>query len=94
MTTLAINALGYSFGTPLFSLTVGDFFALQDAPLPWISPVTKKEVLLWKNKESNNYVLEKIEALEEKTYSSLSQIDFMESKSKILIAHDYVSVIK
>lgn len=89
-----MNVIGYSFGTPLFPLTVGNFFAFQNAPLPWISPVTKKEVLLWKEDKPNNYFLEKIETLEEKNYSSLSHIDFNHTKSNIVLVHDYISVIR
>jgi hypothetical protein len=58
------NAINYGFNTPLFPLTVGEFFSLQDAPLPWITSVTKKEVLLWNDKKSDA-VLEQISNLPE-----------------------------
>ncbi len=93
MTTLIANTLAYSFKTPLFPLTVGEFFALQDAPTPWIIPVTKKEVLLWKTKNPEEYSLTKIEELDDDSYASMTPIDFSEGKSTIRWAHDYASVV-
>lgn len=69
------NAISYGFNTPLFPLTVGEFFTLQDTPLPWIAGVTKKEVLLWTDKK-NDAVLRQIIDLSEGAYSVLAPIDF------------------
>lgn len=57
VTTLVMNAIAYAFETRLYPLSVGDFFHLQKSPLPWITPITKKEVLLWTEDEPNNYIL-------------------------------------
>ncbi len=64
VTTLVANAINYGFNTPLFPLTVGEFFALQDAPLPWITSVTKKEVLVW-NDRKHDATIEQISDLPE-----------------------------
>ena len=94
MTTLVANTLAYSFKTPLFPLTVGEFFALQSTPTPWVIPVTKKEVLLWKTKNPEEYSLTKIEELYDTSYACMTPIDFSEGKSTIRLTHDYASVIR
>lgn len=92
VTTLVANAISYGFNTPLFPLTVWEFFSLQDAPLPWITSVTKKEVLLWTNK-GQDAILEQISNLPEGTYTTLAPIDFQHQKNTIKTAHNYTKVI-
>lgn len=74
VTTLVANSLAYGFEIPLFPLTVGEFFAYQETPLPWIIPITKKEVLLWE--EADSPTISEICTLAEWIYSGLSPIDF------------------
>lgn len=93
MTTLVANALNYGFNTPLFPLTVGEFFLLQNAPLPWITPLTKKEVLLWTEKTPHNFTITTSLDLPEGLYSSLSPIDFIDSHHTIHRTTDYAGVI-
>lgn len=92
VTTLVANAISYGFNTPLFPLTVGEFFALQDAPLPWITGVTKKEVLVWNDKKQDA-TIEQISNLPEGTYTTLAPIDFQGQRNTIKTAHNYTKVI-
>lgn len=92
VTTLVANAINYGFNTPLFPLTVWEFFSLQDAPLPWITSVTKKEVLLWNDKK-NDAMLEQISNLPEGNYTTLAPIDFQHQRNTIKTAHNYTKVI-
>jgi hypothetical protein len=94
VTTLVANALNYGFNTPLIPLTVSEFFALQDAPLPWITSVTKKEVLMWGDNSSKSGELRQISDLPDGTYTALWPIDFWEKKWTISLAHNYAGVIK
>lgn len=91
VTSLIANSLGYSFGIPLFPLTVWEFFAYQESPLPWIIPITKKEVLLWKDADSP--VIWEISTLAEGIYSGLSPIDFPSSNHTMNIVKGYAEVI-
>ncbi len=91
VTTLVANSLAYSFNIPLFPLTVWDFFSYQEAPLPWIISITKKEVLLWQNKE--NPLITQISELLEGIYSSLAPIDFDSREHTILTRNDYTRAI-
>lgn len=91
VTTLVANSLAYSFGVPLFPLTVWEFFSYQDASLPWIITITKKEVLLWQNKESP--LIWQIAELPQGEYSSLAPIDFDSQQHTILTRNNYVRVI-
>ena len=93
VTTLVANTLAYSFHTPLFPLTLGEFFALQDAPLPWISSVTKKEVLHWTDENIHPPIITHITDLPEGNYSMVSPIDFSSPNYKIVLMRDYASVI-
>lgn len=93
ITTLVANTIGYSFHIPLFPITVWEFFAMQHAPLPWITPVTKKEVLLWTGKAPNNFTIAHIVGLPEGAYSGISSIDFDGSNHTMHIAGDYGQVI-
>ncbi len=92
--SLVVNTLAYSFHTPLSPITVGDFFALQDAPLPWITSITKREVLLWETTDTNNYVHLKKEDIIPGTYSTLTVIDFEDDTYTIRTAKEYERVIK
>jgi tRNA A37 threonylcarbamoyladenosine modification protein TsaB len=65
VTTLVANTLAYSFNTPLFSLTVGKLFSLQNSALPWITPVTKKEVLFWNSKDQDFFTIVPLSELPE-----------------------------
>lgn len=94
ITSLAINSINFSFNTPLFSLTVGDFFSLQNAPLPWISPLTKKEVIIWEENIAEKYKIIPIENIESTIVSSLTSVDFTDSKIRMMPANNYTSVIK
>lgn len=93
VTTLVANALNYWFNTPLFPLTVGEFFLLQKASLPWIIPITKKEVLLWKEKTPDTFTIAPILDLPAGPYTSLSPIDFANTQYTIQRADDYAQVI-
>lgn len=93
ITTLVANTISYSFHVPLFPLTVGEFFAIQHAPLPWITPVTKKEVLLWTGKESNSFTIAQTSDLPKWNYSTLAPIDFTEPNHIIHMAQNYSEVI-
>lgn len=91
VTTLVANSLAYSFGVPLFALTVWEFFAYQDAPLPWMIAITRKEVLLWQDQK--NPVLSQMSDLPEGTYSTLAPIDFDSPKHTIQTRDDHARVI-
>lgn len=91
VTTLVANSLAYSFGIPLFPLTVWEFFSYQAAPLPWIISITKKEVLLWQDKESS--LISQITELPRGEYSSLAPIDFDSREHTILTRNNYTQVI-
>lgn len=65
VTTLVANTIGYGFHTPLFAITVGEMFSLQDTPMPWITPVTKKEVLIWDNDNAQHFNIVPIAELPE-----------------------------
>lgn len=91
--TLVANTISYSYDTPLFPLTAGEFFMLQDAPLPWIMPVTKKEVLIWHEKKPEQYALTLIADLPEGTYISLCPIDFPGTNHTMSMAREYPRVI-
>lgn len=93
VTTLVANTISYGFNTPLFPLSVNEFFAYQKAPLPWITTVTKKEVLLWHDYNLPP-ILSQISDLPEWTFSALSFIDLPTSNHKIILAKDYVQVIR
>lgn len=93
VTTLVINAIAYAFGTKLYPLSVGDFFHLQKSPLPWITPITKKEVLLWITDVPNAHKLTPIMELDDREYSSVTTVDFDMPKSTIRKAKDYAAVI-
>lgn len=92
--SLVVNTLAYSFHTPLYPITVGEFFALQNAPLPWLTSITKREVLLWESEEPNSYVQKKKEDVAPGTYSTLTMIDFENNSHTIRAAKEYGSVIK
>lgn len=94
VTTLVMNAIAYAFGTKLYPLSVGDFFHLQNAPLPWITPITKKEVLLWTKATPNAYILTPLGDLEDDEYTSVTTVDFQMPKSTIRKAKDYSTVIE
>lgn len=71
VTTLVANTIGQSFNIPLYPVTVDDFFRFQEAPRPWILPLTKTEVLIWENPEDTTPNIVKIEFLNDiTTYSS------------------------
>lgn len=91
VTTLVANSLAYSFGIALFPLTVWDFFSYQDAPLPWIISITKKEVLLWQDRK--NPLITQINELPDGAYSTLAPIDFDSSKHTIHTRNDYARII-
>jgi tRNA threonylcarbamoyl adenosine modification protein YeaZ len=91
VTTLVANSLAYSFGIPLFPLTVWDFFAYQDVPLPWIIAITRKEVLLWQDKK--NPLLCQMSDLPEGNYSTLAPIDFDSPKHTIQTRNDHTRVV-
>lgn len=93
VTTLVANTIAYSFYTPLFSLTVGEFFALQSAPLPWITQVTKKEVLLWTQNHPDKFTLTQLSDLPEGAYSTISPIDFARPNRRMALAKEYDKVI-
>lgn len=94
VTTLVVNALNYWFNTPLFPLTVGEFFLLQNAPLPWIAPITKKEVLLWDEKKPDIFTIALLSDLPAGHYTSLSPIDFEGAQHTIRRAINYEQVIR
>jgi tRNA A37 threonylcarbamoyladenosine modification protein TsaB len=91
VTTLVANSLAYGFNIPLFPLTVGEFFAYQDAPFPWIISITKKEVLLWKDKTTTE--ITQLSDLPVGTYSSLAPIDFDSQEHTIETRKEYDGVI-
>ncbi len=93
ITTLVANTISYSFHVPLFPLTVGEFFAMQDAPLPWITPITKREVLLWTGKETNLFTIAQTSDLPEGSYSGISSIDFIGPNHTMDRATNYEKVI-
>lgn len=92
--SLVVNTLAYSFHTPLYPITVGEFFALQNAPLPWITSVTKREVLLWETEEPNAYIQKNKEDITPGVYSALTMIDFENNSHTIRTAKEYERVIK
>jgi hypothetical protein len=92
VTTLVANTLGFSFDIPLFPLSVRDFFALQNAPLPWITAITKKEALLW-NTDNLEPVIVEIHQLPHGRYSTLGTIDLDHQNHTIYLASDHSKVI-
>lgn len=93
VTTLVMNAIAYAFETKLYPLSVGDFFHLQNATLPWITPITKKEVLLWTKNIPDAYTLTPIDHLEDGEYTSVTAVDLHMPKSTIRKAKNYTAVI-
>lgn len=91
MTTLVANALAYSFNIPLSPLTVGEFFAYQEAPFPWIVPITKKDVLLWTHTDVPE--ITSLLDLPEGNYSGIAPIDFASPKHTIETRKEYDRVI-
>lgn len=92
--SLVVNTLAYSFHIPLYPITVGEFFALQNAPLPWITSITKKEVLIWETKNTNTYTQKNKTDIAPGLYSALALIDFENNNHTIRTAKEYESVIK
>ncbi len=92
VTTLTINTIAHSFGIPLYPLTVDEFLKLQNAQLPWILSITKREILLW-SEPSSGILVEKT-SLPEGKYSSLTNIDFDSDKYTIFLARDYEKVLQ
>jgi len=92
VTTLIANALNFSFHIPLFPITVGEFFALQDAQLPWIASVTRKECLLWESRTQPPVIVE-ISQLKLGHYSVLGPIDLGNENHTIERAHNYEKVV-
>ena len=66
---------------------------MQNASLPWITPITKKEVLLWKEKTPDTFTIAPILDLPAGRYTSLSSIDFANTQYTIQRADDYAQVI-
>ncbi len=93
VTTLVANTIAYAFHIPLFPLTIGEFFGLQDAPLPWITQITKKEVLLWTKNKSDSFILTALSDLPEGLYSSIAPIDFIGANRTMSPAKEYEKVI-
>jgi hypothetical protein len=93
VTTLVANTIAYAFHIPLFPLTIGEFFSLQDAPLPWITQITKKEVLLWTENIPDSFVLTALSDLPEGLYSSIAPIDFTGANRTMSPAKEYEKVI-
>lgn len=91
VTTLVANSLAYSFHIPLFPITVPEFFSYQNAPLPWIISITKKEILLWEH--ASSAVIAQISELAQWAYSVLGQIDFMPQNTTMIPAKKYDEVI-
>lgn len=94
VTTLVVNTLGYSFDIPLFPLTVSDIFSLQNAPIPWITPVTKKEVLIWEDAESPYFKILPLIDLPAGTYTSITSIDLPTPNHTLNKVDNYKMVIE
>lgn len=92
--SLVVNTLAYSFHIPLYPITVGEFFALQNAPLPWLTSITKREVLVWETKNTNTYIQKNKTDIAPGLYSALTLIDFENNNHTIRTAKEYKSVIK
>jgi hypothetical protein len=86
------NTIGYSFNTPLYPLTVDEFFSYQKAPLPWITSITKKEVLLWTDTASPTITV--LNELPGGIYTSIVPIDFVLPSHTIVMANKYDVVIE
>lgn len=89
VTTLVVNTLGLSFKTPLFPVTIPEFLELQATPLPWILPITKKESLVWRTKNTSANLENNVELQAEK-FSWVSPIDGL----SIVYALDYQKVVQ
>ncbi len=90
VTTLVANTIGYSFDIPLYSVTVDEFFRFQEAPTPWILPLTKTEVLIWENPHDTTPNITKIDLLSKKdTYSSNQNAALLSSDITYQQANDY-----
>ena len=76
ITTLVANTLAMSYGIPLYPLSVGQVFELIGAPLPWMMPLTKREVLVWIDSDTTQHTCVMKNELPTGTYSSLENIDF------------------
>lgn len=92
--SLVTNTLAFSYNTPLYPLTVGDIFALQDAPLPWITSITKKEVLLWETKKTDAYKQKSKQEIAPGIYSTLTPIDFENNSHTMRVVRGYDRVIQ
>lgn len=84
VTTLVVNTIAFSYQIPLFAFGIFDFFAKQDAPYPYITSITKRECLLWKNR-SPDPELAQINTLPEWIYSALEDIDTRSNLAKIIL---------
>ncbi|MFA6079858.1 MAG: hypothetical protein WC753_00025 [Candidatus Gracilibacteria bacterium] len=90
VTTLIANTLGYSFKIPLYSVTVDDFFRFQDAPTPWILPLTKTEVLTWDTPKNTRPDIKKIDTLHDiSQYSSNQESSLLQESIPYKQANNY-----
>ncbi len=95
MTTLVANTLAFSFHIPLYTVTVDDFFRYQEAPLPWMIPLTKTEVLLWETSEQKQPVIvKKTEVLHVKNHASNQVFSPIENQDNYSQANDYQLFLK
>lgn len=94
VSSLVVNSLAFAFNISLFPITVWEFFALQNAPLPWITALTKKDVLLWNSWDTDDFTIAPITELGKEHYSSITMIDFGDTGATIEKAGDYPAVIQ
>jgi len=95
VTTLVANTLGYSYWIPLYPVTVNDFFRVQTAPLPWILPLTKTEVLLWEKQNQLSPTIVRKNDLESLTqYSSNQSSSLLAENISCIQANNYILFLK
>lgn len=90
VTTLVANTIGYSYGIPLYPVTVNAFFEWQKSPPPWILPLTKTEILLWNKPSMSKPIIEKIINLKEiHSYSSNQSTSPLSATIPYVQSRDY-----
>ncbi len=92
VTTLVANTLAVSYNIPLFPLEVGDIFSYEQPHVPWIMPITKRELLVGNRMDKKTHLIQKTD-LPSWTYATMSVIDFEESKYTMLMVDSWENTI-
>lgn len=95
VTTLVVNTIAFSFGMDLYPITIDQFFRYQNAPLPWIIPLTKNEVLFWSERDQQNPTITSLKDIDSsQPFSSItSQFSWIENV-RCFHAHDHQNFLQ